>query len=331
MFRIHCLLICPFVFHACGEVVRFLSPGDNVSLPCDCSEKLACQLKHLRWIRFTANRLMEIINTGDKTNNSRFCVRDNVMEISEMNSQDSGRYYCVEHSYSYLSFLDNGTVLQVGDVWTNESKLLVMKDKSGNRTEKGSRLQCVATGLVSPWVNVTWHFSGMHGEGTVLGQTRSFMEPSGKYCVISERIPPPWLVELLSEDGAALNDDVLDEVGVWWCELQTGKNSSVKSQLFGQQTRSEWCIPVISTVLALCILFVSLASITCFNLLHRSPDSVPQETLPSPSHGSRDGYTDVTYTHLDFKKASQNGRRHAEKGRRREEDRMVYSEVRYNC
>nr|XP_023685807.1 uncharacterized protein LOC111853308 [Paramormyrops kingsleyae] len=331
MFRIHCLLICPFVFHACGEVLRFLSPGDNVTLPCNCSESFACQVQHLRWIRLTPNRSMEIINTGDKTNNSRFCVRQKVMEITKMKSEDSGRYYCVEHSYSYLSFMDNGTVLQVGDVWTNESKLLVMKDESGNRTENRSRLQCVATGLVSPWVSVTWHFSGMHGEGDFLGQTWSFMEPSGKYCVISEPVIPPWLLEQLSEDGVPLNGDVQDEMGAWWCELQTGKNSSVKSQVFGHQTHSEWCIPVISTVLALCILFLSLASITCFNLLHRSPDSVPPETLPSPSHDSRDVYTDVTYTHLDFKKASQNGRRHAEKGRSSKEDRLVYSEVRYNC
>lgn len=83
-------------------------------LPCDCSEKEACQLKHLRWIRFAANQSMEIIDTGDKTNNSRFRVKQNVMEITKVKSEDSGRYYCVEHSYSYLSFLDNGALLQVG-------------------------------------------------------------------------------------------------------------------------------------------------------------------------------------------------------------------------
>ena len=36
------------------------------------------------------------------------------LAIAQVESGDSGRYYCGEHLSSYLQFNGNGTVLQVG-------------------------------------------------------------------------------------------------------------------------------------------------------------------------------------------------------------------------
>ncbi|KAJ8289975.1 hypothetical protein GJAV_G00007340 [Gymnothorax javanicus] len=217
----------------CTEAVScstlFASTNETVTLKCECANKRGCYENFVRWVRMSLNGSLQIIDTAKCENSPcRFRSKreDHVfvaLTITQVELGDSGRYYCGEHLSSYVQFTDNGSVLMVGDVWTDTSEVHMLNEligKSENlavldwteaeisnireelksewkyETEKESKLdlsdfqdvkhtelRCVITGLRAPWVNVFWQSS--QGSWKKQGKTSSFMNTGRGYTVES--------------------------------------------------------------------------------------------------------------------------------------------------
>ncbi|KAL4616663.1 hypothetical protein GN956_G21940 [Arapaima gigas] len=278
MFRILCVSVC-FLTIDCSLSnlsVVFSSPDDTVSLICSSPRLQFYNEELLRWVHLSP--------------------------IGSM--KDSGRYYCAEHSASYLTFINNGTVLHVGDVWTNKSEVLLLtewwdepnRNLTAGRDEDPAEMLCVVTSLRTPWVPVTWR-SSLGAEVNITSRTWSTMLSLGEYCVIS------WLQQ------------PSDDKGEWWCEVQIGTHEvrkSSKSLFKWKKKEQEWYYTALAPFIAVCILFGGLLSIFSYYGFCQL--------------GGMDVTTGLTYAHLDFK----DKQKHQERRIHSHTDRMVYSEVRYN-
>ncbi|XP_018592223.1 uncharacterized protein LOC108925002 isoform X2 [Scleropages formosus] len=274
---------------------------------------------------------MEIVDLGDGNKKSRFSRTTHnsstfLLNILSVEPEDSGRYYCAEHSASYLAFYDKGVILYVGDVWTNRSEIMILTqwwdDQTGNLTVDGNsegegpaELLCVVTGLNAPWIPVTWK-SSFDRRRNPTNQTWSTKLSRDEYCVISQ-------LQLLED----LDRDELEE---WWCEVQVGKNHFHRSSSFQWRKEEQgWNGVVLYTVIVVCILCVCLLSILCYYRHHRLRGSPPRAAGVSPLPESQgDVTTGVTYAHLDFK-GPKDKRKRIKRKADNHTDRMVYSEVRY--
>ncbi|KAJ8354860.1 hypothetical protein SKAU_G00224270 [Synaphobranchus kaupii] len=205
--------------------ILFATTGENVTLQCQCSS--ICYEDLNRWVRINSDESLQMIDSKCKKSPCRFTNRriNNtwvVLTIAQVESGDSGRYYCGEHLRSYIEFTGKGTVLKVGDVWTHSSEVHMLMewmgeggnpelDRSKTQTSNSSQelmsewmketdenskldwsdfpdvehteLRCVVTGLSAPWVNVFWKSS--RESWVKAGQTWSLTDTESGYRVES--------------------------------------------------------------------------------------------------------------------------------------------------
>ncbi|XP_064153118.1 uncharacterized protein LOC135233445 isoform X6 [Anguilla rostrata] len=327
-----------FALSCTGSVtcsIVFARAGEDATLSCQCSKNHGCYKELVRWVRMNSNETLQIIDTKCEKSPCRFTSKrtDDIwvaLTILQVESGDSGRYYCGEHLSSYLQFTDNGTVLTVGDVWTNSSELHLLNEWTGEggspeldwseaQTSNSSQefmskwryetkasdfldvrhteLRCVVTRLSAPWVNIYWRSTRESWEKT--GQTSSLSATERGYRVESQlriglKVKSDWEDEYEYEHEYGYLDKMVEMDEELWCEVQVGVNVSVQSPKFSfrQQT-------------------------------HTDSGSEPSATEVSPTLNScRDVSSDITYE-----------RRHRQRSRQKnsQEDRLVYSEVRYKC
>ncbi|XP_035260925.1 uncharacterized protein LOC118220793 [Anguilla anguilla] len=366
-----------FALSCTGSVscsIVFARAGENATLSCRCSKDGGCYDELVRWVRMNSNETLQIIDTKCEKSPCRFTSKrtDDIwvtLTVLHVESGDSGRYYCGEHLSSYLQFTDNGTILTVGDVWTNSSELHLLNEWKGeggspeldwseaqtpnsgqefifewrNETKESAllavghtELRCVVTRLSAPWVNIYWRSTRESWNKT--GQTWSLTDTERGYRVesqlrIGRKVKSDWEDEGMDLDKMVEMDEEL------WCEVQVGVNVSVQSPKFSfrQQTHtdSEWCNGVLYGEIAFCVLCVCLLTLLiCHCLRHQHKGSEPSATEVSPTLNScRDVSSDITYAHLDIRKQPKTERRQRQKSRQKnsQEDRLVYSEVRYKC
>ncbi|XP_064153074.1 uncharacterized protein LOC135233445 isoform X1 [Anguilla rostrata] len=372
-----------FALSCTGSVtcsIVFARAGEDATLSCQCSKNHGCYKELVRWVRMNSNETLQIIDTKCEKSPCRFTSKrtDDIwvaLTILQVESGDSGRYYCGEHLSSYLQFTDNGTVLTVGDVWTNSSELHLLNEWTGEggspeldwseaQTSNSSQefmskwryetkasdfldvrhteLRCVVTRLSAPWVNIYWRSTRESWEKT--GQTSSLSATERGYRVESQlriglKVKSDWEDEYEYEHEYGYLDKMVEMDEELWCEVQVGVNVSVQSPKFSfrQQTHtdSEWCNGVLYGEIAFCVLCVCLLTLLiCHCLRHQHKGSEPSATEASPTLNScRDVSSDITYAHLDIRKQPKTERRQRQKSRQKnsQEDRLVYSEVRYKC
>ncbi|KAG7469420.1 hypothetical protein MATL_G00128670 [Megalops atlanticus] len=342
-------LLLPAVFivdSLSSSSIEFSSLGANASVRCQCSKSRGCYDELVRWVRISHNGSLKIIDTECKKSTCRFTSkRFNEelvqLKINQVESGDSGRYYCGEHLSSYLQFTDSGTVLQVGDVWTNSSRVLMLmewkekqenpdSDLSVSKRGMGTELRCVVSGLSAPWVRVLWWSTRvLRGE---LGHTWSSTESGRGYRVTSQlRVGVRHEYDYEYEDmymSKRMDFDRMVEVDEEvWCEVKVGVDHLINSTKFSflPKTETDWCSEVLyaaMTFCGLCVCFLVLFIWHCF--LKPRIGSAPPVTDTSPSSMCQeDVYAGVNYAHLNFKKPPKTERQH------RKADKLVYSEVRY--
>ncbi|XP_064153144.1 uncharacterized protein LOC135233445 isoform X9 [Anguilla rostrata] len=205
-----------------------------------------------------------------------------------------------------------------------------------------TELRCVVTRLSAPWVNIYWRSTRESWEKT--GQTSSLSATERGYRVESQlriglKVKSDWEDEYEYEHEYGYLDKMVEMDEELWCEVQVGVNVSVQSPKFSfrQQTHtdSEWCNGVLYGEIAFCVLCVCLLTLLiCHCLRHQHKGSEPSATEASPTLNScRDVSSDITYAHLDIRKQPKTERRQRQKSRQKnsQEDRLVYSEVRYKC
>ncbi|XP_064153128.1 uncharacterized protein LOC135233445 isoform X7 [Anguilla rostrata] len=318
-----------FALSCTGSVtcsIVFARAGEDATLSCQCSKNHGCYKELVRWVRMNSNETLQIIDTKCEKSPCRFTSKrtDDIwvaLTILQVESGDSGRYYCGEHLSSYLQFTDNGTVLTVGDVWTNSSELHLLNEWTG---EGGSP-------------ELDW------SEAQTSNSSQEFMS-KWRYRVESQlriglKVKSDWEDEYEYEHEYGYLDKMVEMDEELWCEVQVGVNVSVQSPKFSfrQQTHtdSEWCNGVLYGEIAFCVLCVCLLTLLiCHCLRHQHKGSEPSATEASPTLNScRDVSSDITYAHLDIRKQPKTERRQRQKSRQKnsQEDRLVYSEVRYKC
>ncbi|XP_035260783.1 uncharacterized protein LOC118220725 isoform X2 [Anguilla anguilla] len=373
----HVLCLLLFVLSCTNSVtcsLIFATTGKDVTLRCQCSKNPNCHEEVIRWVRMDSNESLQIIDNKCEQSHCRFASKTLngthvvLLTIAQVEPGDSGRYYCVEHYKRDIQFNDNGTLLMVGDVWTDSSEVDLLNEWTGeggspeldwseaqtpnssqefifewrNETnasdfldEWHTELRCVVTRLSAPWVNIYWRSTRESWNKT--GQTWSLTDTERAYRVESQlriglKVKSDWEDEYEDEYEYEHEYGYLDKMVEMdeelWCEVQVGVNVSVQSPKFSfrQQghTDSEWCNGLLYGEIALCVLCVCLLILLiCHCLRHQHKGSEPSATEVSPTQNScRDVSSDTTYE-----------RRHRQKSRQKnsQEERLVYSEVRYKC
>ncbi|XP_035260840.1 uncharacterized protein LOC118220760 [Anguilla anguilla] len=267
-----------FALSCTGSVscsIVFARAGEDVTLSCQCPG--GCYDELVRWVRMNSNETLQIIDTKCEKSPCRFTSKrtDDILvalTILQVESGDSGRYYCGEHLSSYLQFTDNGTVLTVGDVWTDRSELHLLNEWTGEggspeldwseaQTSNSSQelmskwryetkasdfldvrhteLRCVVTRLSAPWVNIYWRSTRESWEKT--GQTSSLSATERGYRVESQlriglKVKSDWEDEYENEyeyeHEYGYPDKMVEMDEELWCEVQVGVNVSVQSPKF---------------------------------------------------------------------------------------------------
>ncbi|XP_064153084.1 uncharacterized protein LOC135233445 isoform X2 [Anguilla rostrata] len=364
-----------FALSCTGSVtcsIVFARAGEDATLSCQCSKNHGCYKELVRWVRMNSNETLQIIDTKCEKSPCRFTSKrtDDIwvaLTILQVESGDSGRYYCGEHLSSYLQFTDNGTVLTVGDVWTDSSEVHLLNEWTGeggspeldwseaqtpnssqgfisewrNETNasalldvRHTELRCVVTRLSAPLVNIYWRSTRESWNKT--GQTWSLTDTERGYRIES-RLRIGLKVKSGREDEGMDLDKMVEMDEELWCDVQVGVDVSFQSLKFsfrqqthtdpgcqGRHSSGEWCNGLLYGEIALYVLCVCLLILLiCHCLRHQHKGSEPSATEVSPTLNScRDVSSDITYE-----------RRHRQRSRQKnsQEDRLVYSEVRYKC
>ncbi|XP_062322350.1 uncharacterized protein LOC134023997 [Osmerus eperlanus] len=320
--------------------VIYSEVGENVFIPCHCDSK--CNSILLNWLRIQQNGSLEIINT----NGERFLTNGLTngltgLQILHVDKSDSGRYYCGEQ-VNYQGFHGDGVILHVEEAssMANYNKIspkaiLLTEDQSDEQEindldddigERHHRLRCVVNGLSSPTVTIQFLSSkGAKSEG----QTWTSLMKNNQYSVLSAyKVRSVWY-RGRNEDHKHYGREETEEgwnVTAWWCEVQTGKNRTLKSNetVLFQQSHPDVCLPLLYSAVAvagLCVVFIIIITAHAVWSM-RQGTAVPQDQ-GSPMH---DLQTDVTYASVMFNQSAGPGRRQ----RYNPEDNQQYTVLRYS-
>ncbi|XP_035260892.1 uncharacterized protein LOC118220781 isoform X2 [Anguilla anguilla] len=371
----HVLCLLLFVLSCTNSVtcsLIFATTGKDVTLRCQCSKNRNCHEGVIRWVRMDSNESLQIIDNKCEQSHCRFANKTLngtqvvLLTIAQVEPGDSGRYYCVEHNKRDIQFNDNGTLLMVGDVWTDSSEVHLLNEWTGegaspeldwseaqtpnssqefifewrNETNasalldvRHTELRCVVTRLSAPWVNIYWRSTRESWKKT--GQTWSLTDNERGYRIES-RLRIGLKVKSGREDEGMDLDKMVEMDEELWCEVQVGVDVSFQSLNFSfrQQTHTdpEWCNGLRYGEIALCVLCVCLLTLLiCDCLRHQHKGSEPPATEMSTTLDScRDVVlSDINYAHLDLKNQPKTERRQRQKSRQENshEDGLVYSEV----
>ncbi|XP_064152991.1 uncharacterized protein LOC135233399 isoform X4 [Anguilla rostrata] len=283
----HVLCLLLFVLSCTNSVtcsLIFATTGKDVTLRCQCSKNRNCHEEVIRWVRMDSNESLQIIDNKCEQSHCRFASKTLngthvvLLTIAQVEPGDSGRYYCVEHYKRDIQFNDNGTLLMVGDVWTDSSEVDLLNEWTGEggspeldwseaQTPNSSQefiskwryetkesalldvrhteLRCVVTRLSAPWVNIYWQSTRESWEKT--GQTWSLTDTERGYRVESQlriglKVKSDWEDEDEDEEDEGMDLDKMVEMDEeLWCEVQVGVDVSFQSLKFSfrQKTHTD--------------------------------------------------------------------------------------------
>ncbi|XP_064153043.1 uncharacterized protein LOC135233399 isoform X10 [Anguilla rostrata] len=339
----HVLCLLLFVLSCTNSVtcsLIFATTGKDVTLRCQCSKNRNCHEEVIRWVRMDSNESLQIIDNKCEQSHCRFASKTLngthvvLLTIAQVEPGDSGRYYCVEHYKRDIQFNDNGTLLMVGDVWTDSSEVDLLNEWTGEGGSPELDWSEAQTPNSSQEFISKWRYR-VESQLRIGLKVKSDWEDEDEdeYEYEHEYGYPDYILKEMDFDKMVEMDEEL------WCEVQVGVNVSVQSPKFSfrQQghTDSEWCNGVLYGEIAFCVLCVCLLTLLiCHCLRHQHKESEPSATEVSPTLNScRDVSSYITYAHLDIKKQPKTERRQRQKSRQKnsQEDRLVNSEVRYKC
>ncbi|XP_046890139.1 uncharacterized protein LOC124476797 isoform X2 [Hypomesus transpacificus] len=327
--------------------VIYSEVGENVFIPCPCDR--TCHSILLNWLRIQQNGSLEIINT----NGERFLTNGLTngltgLQILHVDKSDSGRYYCGEQ-LTYQGFHGDGVILHIEEAssMANHNKIspkaiLLTEDQSDEQEihdldddigERRHRLRCVVNGLSTPGVTIT--FLSSRGEKSE-GQTWASLMKNNQYSVLSAyTVRSVWysgrheVLEYHKQYGREETEYDRD-VTAWWCEVQTGKNRTLKSNktVIFQQSHPDVCLPLLYSAVAvagLCVVFIIIITAHAVWSMRKGM-AVPQDQC-SPM---RDLQTDVIYSSVMFNQSAGPGRRQRDKPVINPEDDQQYPILKYS-
>ncbi|XP_065430553.1 immunoglobulin kappa light chain-like [Chrysemys picta bellii] len=226
----------------------------------------------------------------DNLNVSKFACKHethlSILEISNIQKNETGVYYCAFIYSSYLLF-GNGTTLIVGDSYTNSSwVMLLVPFPHGSQVTGTANLACVIHGVSSP-VHVSWSVSGELQEQ---GLTRSLKAKDGSLTLLNHISVPM---------------DTWTSGKNFTCEVKfnSSGNSVKKSTRYPAAPASEcshYIVPLAAGAgLLLLVVSLSLVWTLC-------PSTLGFQPRISASPSSEEHQGGILYAHLDFDSRNRN-------------------------
>ncbi|XP_065275907.1 immunoglobulin kappa light chain-like [Emys orbicularis] len=280
------------------QQIQFVEVNDTAKIHCSSKEKLEGGSKMFWYLRREGETITCIKSCFEDQNQnvSKFACKhethSSTLEISNVQKNDSGIYYCAYIDSSYLLF-GNGTTLIVGDSYTNSSwVMLLVPFPRGTQVTGTANLACVIHGVSSP-VHVSWSVSGELQEQ---GLTRSLKAKDGSLTLINHISVPR---------------DTWTSGKNFTCEVKfNSSGTSVKKStryLFASSTAparecSHYIVPIAAGA-GLLLLLVSLSLV--WTLCPSTLGFQPRVSSPPASEEHQGG---ILYAHLDFDSRNRNGR-----------------------
>ncbi|XP_075763886.1 immunoglobulin kappa light chain-like [Pelodiscus sinensis] len=224
----------------------------------------------------------------DNLNASKFACKhethSSTLEISNIQQNDAGVYYCAYIHSSYLIF-GNGSTLIVGDSYTDSSGvLLLVPFPRGSQGTGTAHLACMVHGVSGP-VHVSWSIPGEQQEQ---GLTRWLKAKDGSFTFVNH-ISVPW--------------DIWASRKIFTCDVKfnsSGRsvNASARYPAASPTDMSRQCsnylVPLAAGAgLLLSSVFLSLIWTLC-------PCTLGFQPRISASPASREPQAGIVYAHLDF-------------------------------
>ncbi|KAM9114599.1 immunoglobulin kappa light chain-like isoform 2-T2 [Pangshura tecta] len=276
--------------------ILFVEVNGTAKIHCSAKENLEGRSRMFWYLRRGGEKPTYIKRCSGDQNVGKFVCKhetqSSTLEISNVQTTDSGIYYCAYKYSSYLLF-GNGSTLLVGDSYTNSSwVVLLVPFPHGSQVTGTANLACVIHGVSSP-VHVSWSVSGELQEQ---GLTRSLKTKDGSLTLINHISVPM---------------DTWTSGKNFTCEVKfNSSGSSVKKStryLAASSTAlASDCSHYIGPLAAgagLLLLLVSLSLI--WTLCSPTLGFKPRISAPPVSEENQDG---ILYAHLDFNSRNRNGR-----------------------
>ncbi|XP_043390977.1 immunoglobulin kappa light chain-like isoform X3 [Chelonia mydas] len=276
--------------------IQFVEVSDTAKILCSSTENLEGGSSILWYLRREGETPTCIKSCLDDQNVSKFACKhethSSTLEISNVQKTESGIYYCAYRYSSYLLF-GNGSMLIVGDSFTNTSwVMLLVPFPHGSQVTGTANLACVIHGVSSP-VHVSWSVSGELQEQ---GLTRSLKAKDGSLTLINHISVPM---------------DTWTSGKNFTCEVKfnsSGKSvkKSTRYPAATSTAHASSCLPSIvslAVLSALMLLMVSLSLI--WTLCPSRLGFQPRSSAPPASQENQGG---ILYAHLDFDSRNRDGR-----------------------
>ncbi|XP_075764423.1 immunoglobulin kappa light chain-like, partial [Pelodiscus sinensis] len=173
------------------QPIQFVEVGHSAEIHCSSTENLEGGGNVFWYLRREGETPTCIKRCVDDQNLSKFACKhkphSTTLEISNIQQNESGIYYCAYRYSSYLIF-GNGSTLIVGDSYTDSSGvLLLVPFPHGSQGVGTAHLACVVHGVSGP-VHVSWSISGEQQEQ---GLTRWLKAKDGSLTLVNH-IRVPW-------------------------------------------------------------------------------------------------------------------------------------------
>ncbi|XP_075764042.1 immunoglobulin alpha-2 heavy chain-like [Pelodiscus sinensis] len=210
------------------------------------------------------------------------------LEISNIQQNESGIYYCAYRYVSYLVF-GNGSALIVGDSYTDRSGvLLLVPFPHSSQDTRTAHLACVVQGVSGP-VHVSWSVSGERQEQ---GLMRWLKAKDGSLTLINH-ISVPW--------------DTWASGKIFTCDVKfnsSGRNLTASAGYPAAPDKqcSHYLVPLAAGA-GLLLLSVSLSLV--WTLCPCTLGCRPRISAPP---ASREPQAGIVYSHLDFDSRNRGGR-----------------------
>ncbi|XP_067425837.1 immunoglobulin kappa light chain-like [Emydura macquarii macquarii] len=277
------------------QQIQFVEVGDTAKIHCSSKENLEGGSNMFWYLRGEGETPTCIKRCLDDQNVSKFTckhgTRSSTLEISNIQKNESGIYYCAFQYSSYLLF-GNGSRLIVGDSYTDSSwVMLLVPFPHGIHATETVNLACVIRGVSSP-VHVSWNVSGDLQEQ---GLTRSVKAEDGSLTLINHISVP--------RDSWASGK-------IFTCEVKfNSSGNSVKKSAKYPETSSTaparectYHIVGLAAGAGLLLLLVSLSLV--WTLCPSTVGFQPRLSAPPAAQEHPGG---ILYAHLDFDSRNRNG------------------------
>ncbi|XP_067425578.1 immunoglobulin kappa light chain-like [Emydura macquarii macquarii] len=270
------------------QQIQFVEVGDTAKIHCSSKENLEGGSYMFWYLRREGETPTCIKRCLDDQNVSKFTCKhethSSTLEISNIEKNESGIYYCAFRYSSYLLF-GNGSRLIVGDSYTNSSwVMLLVPFPHGIQATETANLACVIHGVSSP-VHVSWSVSGDLQEQ---GLTRSVKAEDGSLTLINHISVPR---------------DTWASGKIFTCEVKfNSSGNSVKKSARYPETSSTaparectYHIVALAAGAGLLLLLVSLSLVWTL-----CPSTLGFQSRTSAPPAAQEHPGGILYAHLDF-------------------------------